>query len=522
METTGGSGQRQNSNQADYQTFFSFFGLRENPFRANPDPRYLFRSSGIRRAQNELVLGLQSGKSLIVLTGEAGTGKTSLVNYLLASLRQQQIPVAFIFNSHLDISNLFEFILSDFGIKYDAKLHPNLRILLNQWLVEHYQSGKVPVIILDEAQGLSAAVLEEVRMLLNLQAAGENLVRIVLAGQPELDTKLNRPELRQLRQRIMVRCRTAPLSGEEAHGYIQQRLRVGGSPDGAAFSAEAMDAVHFYSAGVPRVMNLICEHSLINAYSDGVRPVPPGIVEDVAREFRFDEYRPLPSRSSLRPGAEIIPMDAGVSRMRMSALAAREWAPIAEPPVDVHLVAELLAQAAPPEMPALFDTPVSPQIPIAAQAATPAEKAIPAERQIPPIPPIPSTPPIPPEPMRHFVAAAAASSSLPKVAAKPGVSVPARATSAPADRKPATYPVRSIPKLSAISRSRAVAKPVALRFRATSAKVEASVTRMIHKLDELKAMEKLQRLAGNSLQWLRQPMRPTHLPRVLTERRQKS
>src|SRR5579863_2833883 len=193
METTGGGKQGRNSNQADYQTFFSFFGLRENPFRANPDPRYLFRCSDIRRAQNELILGLQSGKSLIVLTGEAGTGKTSLVNHLLASLRQQQIPVAFIFNSHLDIANLFEFILSDFGIKYDAKVNPNLRILLNQWLVEHYQSGKVPVIILDEAQGLSTAVLEEVRMLLNLQAAGESLVRIVLAGQPELDVKLNRP-----------------------------------------------------------------------------------------------------------------------------------------------------------------------------------------------------------------------------------------------------------------------------------------------------------------------------------------
>jgi hypothetical protein len=360
-------------------------------------------------------------------------------------------------------------------------------------------------------------------MLLNLQAAGESLVRIVLAGQPELDTKLNRPELRQLRQRIMVRCRTAPLSVEEAHGYIQQRLRVGGSPDGAAFSVEAMDAVHFYSAGVPRVMNLICEHSLINAYSDGARPVPPGIVEDVAREFRFDEYRPLPSRSSIRSGAEVIPMDAGASWMRMSALAGRESAPIAEPPLDVELVAELMAQAAPPEMPVLFDVPISPQIPMAAQAAIPAERSIPAERPIPPIPPIPSTPPIPPEPMRHHAAAAtAAPSSPPKVDAKPSVSVPAGAAPTPANRRPATYPVRSIPKPSAISRSRAAAKPVALRFRATSAKVEASVTRMIRKLDELKAMEKLQRLAGNSLQWLRQPMRPTHLPRVLTERREKS
>ena len=116
---------------------------------------------------------------------------------------------------------------------------------------------------------------------------GESLVRIVLAGQPDLDLKLHRPELRQLRQRIMVRCRTMPLSVEETYGYIQHRLRVAGSQDGAAFSREAMDAVFFYSGGVPRVMNLICEHSLINAYSDGVRPVQPDIVENVAREFRL-------------------------------------------------------------------------------------------------------------------------------------------------------------------------------------------------------------------------------------------
>ena len=207
----------------------------------------------------------------------------------------------------------------------------------------------------------------------------------------------------------------------------------------------------------------------------------------------------------------------------MSALAARESAPIAEPPVNVELVAELMAQGVAPEMSALFDAPMSPQIPMAAQVTNPAEKSIPAEREIPPIPPIPSTPPIPPEPMRHYAAAAAASSpSLPRVAAKPGVSAPVLAKPVSADKKPATHPVRTIPKPSAISRSVAAAKPVALRFRATSAKVEVSVTHMIRRLDELKAMEKLQRLAGNALQWLRQPMRPTHLHRVLAERREKS
>src|SRR5690242_20101717 len=308
MENTGGT--KRSQDQTLYQTFFSFFGLRENPFRANPDPRYLFFSSSIRRALNELTIGAQTGKSLIVLTGEAGTGKTSLINQLLATLRRQETPVSFVFNSHLDINNLFEFVLTDFGVKFDTKQNPNLRSLLSQWLVQHYMPGRAPVIILDEAQGLSPAVLEEVRMLLNMEVGGESLVRIVLAGQPELDQKLHRAELRQLRQRIMVRCRTTPLSVEETYGYIRHRLRVAGSPDGAAFSQAAMEAVHFYSAGIPRVMNLVCEHSLINAYSDGVRPVEPEIVENVAWEFRFDDFRPLPSRSSNQPVGEVIPMDS--------------------------------------------------------------------------------------------------------------------------------------------------------------------------------------------------------------------
>ncbi len=152
MESTGGT--RRSQDQAVYQTFFSFFGLRENPFRANPDPRYIFFSSSIRRALNELTIGSESGKSLMVLTGEAGTGKTSLINYLLASLRKQEIPVSFVFNSHLDINNLFEFILADFGAKLEPGHNPNLRILLNQWLTKHFQLGRAPVIILGRGSGL--------------------------------------------------------------------------------------------------------------------------------------------------------------------------------------------------------------------------------------------------------------------------------------------------------------------------------------------------------------------------------
>jgi type II secretory pathway predicted ATPase ExeA len=518
MESTGGT--KRSRDQAVYQTFFSFFGLRENPFRANPDPRYLFLSSGISRAVNELTIGAQSGKSLIVLTGEAGTGKTSLINQLLATLGRQGTPVSFVFNSHLDINNLFEFILTDFGVKFDLRQNPNLRILLSQWLAQHYVPGRAPVVILDEAQGLSTAVLEEVRMLLNQEVGGESLVRIVLAGQPDLDLKLHRPELRQLRQRIMVRCRTMPLSVEETYGYIQHRLRVAGSPDGAAFSREAMDAVYFYSGGVPRVMNLICEHSLINAYSDGVRPVRPDIVENVAREFRFDDFRPLPARFDDRPVAEVIPMDPSGSRMRMSALRTRESAPIEQSAIDAALLAEWVRQSS------LADTPIATTSaePAAQRMAAVPEVAVPKAIVEPSVPAPPAAMPSPavvsPAASQTPQPAPAVASAPPSEASRvrsPFVVSSAPSSAPPPVRPPAPpspSPSWNVPRpLANMSWSRGAAsvKPIALRLRTTTgALLEASVTRIKHKLDELRAVEKLQRFAETSIRWLRQPIGSVH------------
>ena len=532
-----GGGTRRSQDQATYQTFFSFFGLHENPFRANPDPRYLYLSAVIRRALNELTIGSQTGKSLIVLTGEAGTGKTSLINHLLASLRKQDIPVAFVFNSHLDINNLFEFILSSFGIGFEPGHNPNLRILLTQWLTKHYVPGKAPVIILDEAQGFSTAVLEEIRMLLNMDVGGESLVRMVLAGQPDLDLKLNRPELRQLRQRIMVRCRTAPLSLEDTYGYIQHRLKVAGSPDGAAFSQAAMDAVYFYSAGVPRVINLICEHSLINAYSDGTRPVLPQAVEDVAWEFRFDDFRPLPATIRDRAIAEVIPMDPSASRMRTSAMGARESAPIDEPVVDARLLADLMKPAPSAER----STPLASAQPAArsmaaAAAASPARAAAEPTRAAKPPAPSPSivNPPVSqkpparpplivnsePSPASRVASSAAASS-----ASSQAPPMPSRAVASPAPPRAWKMP-RPIANMSWSRRAFESAMPIKARLRATGARLEASVTRIMHtlneKLDELRAVEKLQRLADTSMRWLRQPMRPTHSHRSPFGTREKS
>lgn len=209
--------------------FLSFFGLRHNPFNVNPDPRDLFWTPQTLRAVSELTNAVESRKSLIVLTGEVGTGKTTLINHLLNSLRERNLPVAFVFNSHLDIDNLYDFILADFGIKENPAHPRNVRKTLHDWLFARRRAGQHPILIVDEAQGLTFQVLEEIRMLLNLEVDGEKLIQIVLSGQPELDLTLAKPQLLQLRQRISLRCKTASLTIAETHDYVHRRLEFGGA-----------------------------------------------------------------------------------------------------------------------------------------------------------------------------------------------------------------------------------------------------------------------------------------------------
>jgi len=277
-----------------------FFALRENPFNVNPDPRYLFLSHQTRESFDGLTHAIKNRKGLLLLTGEVGTGKTTLLNHLLDRLHQQHTPTAFIFNSHLEVSHLFDFVMADFAVQFDSRLQDNALMRLQQWLLERYHAGETPVVIVDEAQGLPDRVLEEIRMLLNLEACNEKLLQVVLSGQPELEDRLQRPALRQVKQRIALRCKTAALSLEEAHQYIQARLHIAGANGARIFSSEAMDAAHFYSRGIPRVMNLLCEHALINASVEKLQPVPEHFVAEVAREFQFDDIKPVASYSACR------------------------------------------------------------------------------------------------------------------------------------------------------------------------------------------------------------------------------
>jgi len=270
-----------------------FFGLRESPFNVNPDPRYLFMTRQIQEALAGLTYGIQNRKGFILLTGEVGTGKTTLLNRLLGWLRGQRVATAYIFNSRLEVNHLFDFIMADFEIPYESREKSHVLLRLNQWLLDRYRAGETAVLIIDEAQNLSNDVLEEIRLLTNLETATEKLLQIVLTGQPELEEKLKQPQLRQVRQRITITCRTTALSIEETFGYIAERLRIAGANGEPIFSKEAIETVHLYSRGIPRVVNLLCEHSMINAYVDSLRPVPAHLVEEVAREFQLDTIAPI-------------------------------------------------------------------------------------------------------------------------------------------------------------------------------------------------------------------------------------
>jgi type II secretory pathway predicted ATPase ExeA len=271
----------------------SFFQLKDSPFNVNPDPRYLVITNQIEEALTGLMYGIQTRKGFITLTGEVGTGKTTLVNRLLDWLHHKRARTAFLFNSRMNTNQLFDFILAEFDIPCDSRSKSQQLMSLNHWLLDRYRAGETAVLIIDEAQNLTFPVLEEVRLLTNLETSTDKLLQIVLSGQPELEDKLRLPQLRQLRQRIMLRCKTAAFTKEQTHEYIAERLRIAGADSQPIFTREAMDAVHLYSLGIPRVINLLCEHALVNAYAEQRRPVLPKAVEEVAHEFQLDEVEPI-------------------------------------------------------------------------------------------------------------------------------------------------------------------------------------------------------------------------------------
>ena len=300
-----------------FEHMFRSFGLKENPFNVSPDPRFLFTGRAYEVALAELMFGIESRRGLLVLTGEAGTGKTTVMRHFLQWLKDKQLSSSYIFHTHLDPAGLLEFILRDFGVPVESTKKSDLLTRLHHWLQAQQMAGDSPVIIIDEAQALSLRTLGELNQLLNLENAQGKLVQMVLAGQPELEEKLRRPELRALRQRIMVRCRLPLLSLEETAEYIAARLRGAGGTGTQMFPQETVETIYSYASGVPRIVNLLCEHALIGAYADRQTVVSPENVRKVAAEFdmagapfainNFDVVFPPKMRS--KPAVNTVALD---------------------------------------------------------------------------------------------------------------------------------------------------------------------------------------------------------------------
>jgi len=280
-----------------------FFGLRANPFNVNPDPRYLFLTRHTEEALACLTYGIQSRKGFVLLTGEVGTGKTTLINKLLEWLRLQQVATAFVFNSRMNVPQFLDYMMADFGIPCDSRSKSQILQRLYNWLLDRYRAGETAVLIVDEAQNLTDEVLEEIRMLTNLETFTEKLLQIVLVGQPELETKLKQPQLRQLRQRLTLRAKTHPLTIEESKAYVQQRLRIAGSDGRMIFDPEALAEIHKYSMGIPRVVNLLCEHCLVSAFVDQKATISAQIVDAVATDFDLSDSTASAAMTAAAPPA---------------------------------------------------------------------------------------------------------------------------------------------------------------------------------------------------------------------------
>lgn len=268
----------------------NFFGLKRNPFEISPDPYFLFSTERYNEAVASIYYGIRRRKGFVVMTGEVGTGKTLLVRCLLELLVRQQFSFANVFNPLLTGAEFLRYVVGDLGLKPSDSSKSTLLLTLNEFLISRYRKGLTTVLIVDEAQNVLPEVLEEIRLLTNLETSQEKLLQILLVGQPELDQRLDSPELRQLKQRIALRCRLEPLGEQDTLNYIVQRLRRAGMQEGAesVFPPETVRVVYQHSHGIPRLINTLCENTLIAAFARQVRFVSPELVQEISAEFRLE------------------------------------------------------------------------------------------------------------------------------------------------------------------------------------------------------------------------------------------
>ena len=266
----------------------AFFRLERDPFEISPDPYFLYPTGRHNEALANLYFAIRAPKGFVVLTGEVGTGKTLLVRCLLEKLEKNRVPYAYVFNTRLSSQEFLRYLAAELGLPGEWKGKSDLLLRLREFLMRRHNQGRTTVLVVDEAHLLRRGVLEEIRLLTNLETSRGGLLQIALVGQPELDEKLDSPELRQLKQRIAFRCQLLPLTWEETQGYVDWRLkRAGANGDSPIFPLETLRVIYHYSRGYPRLINTICENALISGYATGNDSIPVELVEEACRDLRL-------------------------------------------------------------------------------------------------------------------------------------------------------------------------------------------------------------------------------------------
>lgn len=260
--------------------YLRFFGLNRDPFGHTPDPDFLYLTHGHREALAQLTYAIQERKGFVLLTAEVGTGKTTLLHALQRELAGTNTAVAYVSNSMLPFNGILEYMLEEFEVAKPAESHAQRLVTLQNFLLERFRAGQGTVLILDEAQNLYPQTLEQIRLLSNFETTKEKILQILLVGQPELLARLELPELRQLSQRISMRCTIPGLSKAATRNYIRSRLRMAGAADAGIFTEAAITRIAEYATGIPRVVNTLCDHSLLIGYADQTRRVDRAIVEE--------------------------------------------------------------------------------------------------------------------------------------------------------------------------------------------------------------------------------------------------
>ena len=267
----------------------TYYGLRENPFSVTPNPEYIYLGEHHREALAQLLYGVREKKGFIVITGEVGTGKTTLIRYVLDRLGGNgHTKTAFLFNPKLAVNDFIQYILKDLGVRVQGQTKGDHLHNLHRYLLNAYQKDERVILIVDEAQGLKPELLEEIRLLSNLETSRSKLLQIVLLGQPELDKTLSQPEFRQLRQRINLRYHLVPLSEKETKEYIGKRMRIAGAKE-PIFTEKAIKEIYLKSGGIPRLINILCDSALLNGYALGQKMVDEKSVKEVAKDLSIKQ-----------------------------------------------------------------------------------------------------------------------------------------------------------------------------------------------------------------------------------------